>query len=124
MSRDIKYIGYVENEIADSISSSGLCRVRWAAEALIAEERGPCVACRTSSLGIVRRSRQELTPARRHLMSRFPRHLLEQALKLRMPVYRLSRCIKSILVTDSSESTISRISAILQKLSPSGLCRV
>ena len=31
MSRDIKYIGYVENEITDSISSSGLCRVRWAA---------------------------------------------------------------------------------------------
>jgi hypothetical protein len=27
MSRDIKYIGYVENEIADSISSSGLCGV-------------------------------------------------------------------------------------------------
>jgi hypothetical protein len=45
MSRDIKYIGYVENEIADSISSSGLCRVRWAAEALIFEKCRPCVAC-------------------------------------------------------------------------------
>ena len=29
-----KYRGYLENEIADSISSSGLCRVRCAAEAL------------------------------------------------------------------------------------------
>jgi hypothetical protein len=27
MSRDIKYIGYVELDIADSISSSGLCGV-------------------------------------------------------------------------------------------------
>jgi hypothetical protein len=34
MSYEVKYIGYVENEIADSISSPGLCRVRWAAEAL------------------------------------------------------------------------------------------
>jgi len=45
MSRDIKYIGYVELDIADSISSSGLCRVRWAAEALIFEKCRPCVAC-------------------------------------------------------------------------------
>ena len=66
MSRDIKYIGYLVLDIADSISSSGLCRVGWAAEALIVEQRGPCVACRTSSLGIVWKSRQELTPARRH----------------------------------------------------------
>ena len=57
-----KYIGYVEIEIANSMPSSGLCRVRCAAEALILETRCPCVACWTSSLGIVRMSRPELTP--------------------------------------------------------------
>jgi len=30
MSYDVKYIGYLVLDIADSISSSGLCRVRWA----------------------------------------------------------------------------------------------
>ena len=71
-----KYIGYVDLEIADTRPSSGLCRVRCSAEALIPEKRSPCVACWTCSLGIVRMSRQELTPAKRHLISRLPRLLL------------------------------------------------
>jgi hypothetical protein len=60
----------------DTMSSPGLCRVRCAGDALVLEKRRPCVACWTSSLGIVRMSLQELTHARRHLISRLPRHLL------------------------------------------------
>jgi hypothetical protein len=40
-----KYIGYIELDIADSISSPGLCRVRRATDALIFEKCRPCAAC-------------------------------------------------------------------------------
>ena len=85
-----KYIGYVDIEIANSMPSSGLCRVRCAVEALILEKRCPCVACWSSSLGIVRMSRQELTPREKAPHLPLAQTSLERALKAKMPVYGLS----------------------------------
>ena len=58
-------------------------------------------------------SRQELTTREKAPHLPLAQTSLERALKA-MPVYGLSRCIKSGPLTDSSESTISRASAILQ----------